>query len=413
VLLLANPVRDYAWGAADGLARLLGTEPTGGPEAELWVGAHPGSPSRLPDGRPLGQEVEADPQAVLGPAVVERYGPRLPFLLKILAIGGPLSIQLHPSPEQARAGWDREEEAGIPLDAPTRTYRDPYAKPEVLVALEPTWVLTGFRTGAAAAAALGALDDPAVAALADRVRAEPDARLALEALLAATGEAAGALADAAARAGGVAPAVEGSDDRPGPAPADPGSAADPVAAWTRRLAAAFPGDPTALAPCVLELRRLEPGEGVFLPAGVPHAYLEGAGVELMAASDNVVRGGLTPKHVDRAELARLLAPAGTGVALLPGDGEEGGAVAYRPPVPEIALRRVDLDGDPVPAPVAGPGPALVLATEGEVTVSAGAEAVTLGAGRAVLVPAAQRDGCRLAGRGTAWWATVGSDPSAS
>ncbi len=386
MFLLDNTVRDYAWGAVDGLARLVGTDPTGGPEAELWVGAHPGAPSRLADGRSLADVVAADPAGVLGPEVISRFGSRLPFLLKVLAIGAPLSIQLHPSPEQAREGWDREEAAGVPLDAPHRTYRDPFAKPEVLVALEPTDVLVGFRPGGDAAAALRAVGDPATDALAEMVDGEPDARLALGRLLDAEGDERDRLAEAA----------EGQD----------GTAA--ARTWVRRLATAYPGDPTTLAPLVMERHRLAPGEGVFLPAGVPHAYLEGAGVELMAASDNVVRGGLTPKHVDRAELARLLAPPGVGVQFLPGEDEAAGIRAYLPPVPDIALRRIDVDG-PVAAPREGPGPALILSTSGEVRVVVGeVDAGTLGAGRAVLVLPTEREGCRLEGRGTAWWATVAS-----
>lgn len=388
MLSLVNPVQAYAWGAIDGLAHLVGTPPTGGPEAEMWVGAHPAAPSHVDDGRPLDEVIAADPAGVLGPSVSSRFGPRLPFLLKVLAIGGSLSIQLHPSADQAREGFAREDAAGIPRDAPDRTYRDPYAKPEVLVALAPTWVLAGFRSGPSAAAALARLDSRVVHPLIERVIAAVDARDALVYLLAVDGEARVALAAAAAAAD------------------DP---SDPALAWVRRLAEAFPDDPTALAPLLLDLQLLRPGDGVFLPAGVPHAYLHGAGVELMSASDNVVRGGLTAKHVDRQELVRLLAPPGVGVEPLPGVDEGGGARAYLPPAPEIALRRVRVDGGPDFGPGEGPGPALVLATDGEVVVEGGGTEVALGRGRAVLVAAAERERCRLRGHGTLWWASAGSD----
>lgn len=388
VLALTNAVQAYAWGAVDGLARLVGTPATGGAEAELWVGAHPSAPSRTSAGRPLDQVIAEDPEGVLGREVTDRFGGRLPFLLKVLAIGAPLSIQLHPSPEQARDGYAREEAAGVARDDPRRSYRDPHAKPEVLVALEPTWVLAGFRTGAAAADALEVVAGgaPAVADLQARVADAPDARAGLIHLLSAPDAERSALAAAAT----------GADPADGPA-----------AGWTAALAEAHPGDPSALSPLLLELRRLEPGQGIFLPAGVPHLYLHGAGVELMGASDNVVRGGLTAKHVDRDELVRLLAPPGVGPDLLPGVTTGDGATAYITGTPEIALHRMDLRPDGVAIAPEPAGPALVLAVHGTARLAADGAREDLGHGRAVLVPAGERADVRAEGSGTAWWATVG------
>lgn len=387
MLTLTNPVQAYAWGAVDGLSELTGTPPTGGPEAELWVGAHPASPSITDDGRPL-HEVLADEPSLLGPELADGGGPRLPFLLKVLAIGAPLSIQLHPSRAQAEAGFAREEAAGLPLDDPRRSYRDPLAKPEVLVALAPTWMMVGFRPGAAAAALLAPLatEHPAVAALRDLVAAEPDARLGLIHLLAAPDEMREALAGAAAAA-------------------DP--QAGPEARWVAALAEAYPGDPTALSPLLLELRQLPTGHGIFLPAGVPHAYLEGAGVELMGASDNVVRGGLTPKHVDREELVRLLAPLGTRPLDLPGAVAPDGHTSYVPAVADLALHRAPLGPEPTPMADEPAGPALVLVLGGSGVVEVGDQTAELGRGQGVLVAAGERAGTRLSGTGTAWWATAG------
>lgn len=384
MLVLHNPVKDYAWGAVDGLSRLVGRSPTGGPEAELWIGAHPSAPSVLDDGRTLDEAVSSDPAGLLGPVVRSRFGDRLPFLLKVLAIGAPLSIQLHPTTPQAEEGFDGEESAGVALDDPTRTYKDRFAKPEVLVALEPTWVLTGLRSGAEAAEALRALGDPATDELAAMVADAPDARDALVHLLGVDDDERGALAAAAGRAGGT---------------------SDPAATWVARLAATHPDDPTALAPLLLGLAHLAPGDGVFLPAGVPHAYLEGAGVELQGASDNVVRGGLTAKHVDRRELVRLLAPPGADAKPMGTDGNGGGPRRYLPPVPEIALRRIHVTGD-APAPETGPGPALVLGTSGSATLAVDGEEADLTGGRAVLVAPGERERCRVAGTGLVWWATV-------
>ncbi|HEX7135799.1 MAG TPA: mannose-6-phosphate isomerase, class I, partial [Iamia sp.] len=265
MLGLANRIQPYAWGPVDGLVPLVGTTPTGHEEAELWVGAHPAAPSTTADGATLDAALTADPATLLGPELVDRFGPRLPFLLKVLAIGAPLSIQLHPDPDQAAAGYADEEAIGRPADAPDRTYKDPYAKPEILVALMPTWVLVGFRRGSDAAARIRTLG-PEAQPLADMVVDQPDARRALVHLLTATDAEREVLARLSTRAG----------------------AGDDVRSWVRRLAKAYPGDPTALAPLVMDLRQLTTGEGVYLPAGVPHAYLGGAGVELMGASDNVV-----------------------------------------------------------------------------------------------------------------------------
>ena len=148
MLLLDNTIQNYAWGTRNGMAPLVGTTPSGQPEAELWVGTHPIAPSRVvgdPLGRSLADVIAEDPHRWLGPELADRGHRALPFLLKVLAVGEPLSIQAHPSEAQARRGFAREEEAGIPIDAANRTYRDPNAKPEALVALTDTWALCGFR----------------------------------------------------------------------------------------------------------------------------------------------------------------------------------------------------------------------------------------------------------------------------
>lgn len=388
MLGLANPIQPYAWGPVDGLGPLAGTPPTGREEAELWIGAHPAAPSATGagDGPTLAEAIAADPEGLLGPALIDRFGPRLPFLLKILAIGGPLSIQVHPDPGQAAAGFAAEEERGVAADAPERSFKDPYAKPEVLVALSPTWVLVGFRRGSDAAARLRSLG-PEARPLADLVVDQPDARRGLVHLLTADDAERRALAQLAATRAG---------------------AGDDARSWVRRLAAAYPGDATALAPLLLDLRRLHPGEGVFLPAGVPHAYLDGAGVELMGASDNVVRGGLTPKHVDTGTLVDLLAPAGVGVVPMPGEGVGLGVRRYDPPVPEITLHRLEAGSRAMAVPP-GSGPALAVATGGTAMLSTGSDRVELGGGRAVLVAPDERSTCRVRGPGVVWWATTGDD----
>ncbi|MCU1452146.1 MAG: Mannose-6-phosphate isomerase [Acidimicrobiales bacterium] len=396
MLLLHDPIQAYAWGAVDGLAPLVGTEPTGGPEAELWVGAHQAAPSVLAEEptRTLAAEIAADPTGRLGAEVVAAFGPELPFLLKVLAIGAPLSLQAHPSPEQAERGFAREEAAGIPRDALERTYRDGSAKPELLVALVDTWALCGFRPPAEARRLVEALQVRQLRPL--QVALESDGsratRTAMEWLLGL------AEADRSAIAVGVFDAVA-------TAGVDPHDRSDPRA-WVARLAAEHPGDPACVAPLLLNLLHLAPGEAVHLPAGNLHAYLEGAGVELMAASDNVLRGGLTSKHVDVDELLEVLTFEPGLPAPVPPEHPAAGVTTYD--AGEAAFRlaaiRPDQAGGTVVLPLAGP--ALLLSTGGDATVRIGHDELHLGGGRAVFVSAGEGP-VEVAGAATVWQATTG------
>ena len=173
MLPLRNPVQHYDWGSTTAIPQLLGVAPDGRPQAELWLGAHPSAPSLADVGgppsarwRPLDRLVADEPRGLLGEEVVARFGPRLPFLLKVLAAARPLSLQTHPTLEQARAGYAREEAAGVPRAAPQRSYKDRNHKPELLVALTPFDVLAGFRAPAASVD----LFDGLVAAGAGRLR---------------------------------------------------------------------------------------------------------------------------------------------------------------------------------------------------------------------------------------------------
>ena len=141
---LTGVIQPYAWGSLTVIPEFLGKAPTGKPQAELWFGAHPLAPSTV-EGEPLDKVVAHDPVGVVGPVSVETFGPRLPFLLKVLAAAQPLSLQAHPSRQQAEAGFEREQAAGVPRDAPNRTYRDGWPKPELLCALMETEALCGFR----------------------------------------------------------------------------------------------------------------------------------------------------------------------------------------------------------------------------------------------------------------------------
>ena len=401
MLLLDDPIQAYAWGAVDGFSSLLGSEPSGGPEAEVWVGTHPAAPSVLADDpdRTLAAVIASDPATLLGADVVAAFGPDLPFLLKVLCIGAPLSLQAHPSPAQAARGFAREEAAGIPRDAAHRTYRDPSAKPELLVALVDTWALGGFRAPVEAAALVAGLDAPGLGPLAAAL-AQPDAvatRAAMAWLLGLAGPARHAVAEAVGAA--VGPRPPGDDD----------DLADPRT-WVRRLAAEHPGDPACVAPLLLNLIHLAPGEAVHLPAGNLHAYLRGAGVELMAASDNVLRGGLTVKHVDVAELLDVLdfAPARPPAVRPQPSGP--GVLTYDAGEPSFrltALRPAEAGG---PIGVPATGPRLLLATGGTATVRGAGAELSLGGGRAVFV-GADEGPVEVAGPSTVWCATTGARPA--
>lgn len=323
---LTNTLKDYAWGSPTGIPEILGLEPDGTPVAELWVGAHPGAPSAV-DGRRLDALIADDPARCLGEDSLARFGPRLPFLLKVLSARSPLSIQSHPTREQADAGFAREEAEGIPAGAPHRTYRDPWHKPELLYALEEFHALCGFRPVPAVLATLDrfalALDGPAASEAAPASGVSADARAALaewrEALTrpadgtcddeAVVREAVERILGEPARFGALADALAAAHERPGLRPVaedDPshaGSSTDP-AVTLQETHADFPHDPGPLVAVMLRRHLLRPGESLAVESGSIHAYLRGMGVEIMAASDNVLRGGLTAKHVDVCELVR-------------------------------------------------------------------------------------------------------------
>lgn len=349
--LLHGRVQHYAWGSRSIIAALQGRpSPSAQPEAELWFGAHPSAPAWFEEpvtgGRvPLDLAIAEDPVGMLGEAVLTTFGARLPFLLKVLAVGAPLSLQAHPSAEQARAGFLAEESAGIPRDAITRRFPDDWPKPEVLHALTPVTALCGFRDVDATLSLLDALDVlPTVRArlrrdgpkalrdvvgalltLPEERRAPLVAEVQAAAKQAAARQAVGG-GDDGARWGSVAgadqPDAYGRPEGPAPVAASHGvhsvSETADIAAWIDRIATRYPHDPGVAVALLLDLVRIAPGSALGVPTGRLHAYLEGAGVEIMAASDNVLRGGLTAKHVDVPGLLEVLdATAGERLAVEP------------------------------------------------------------------------------------------------
>jgi mannose-6-phosphate isomerase len=345
VELLENPVRPYAWGSRTVIAELRGEpSPSPHPEAEMWLGAHPGDPSRLvgADGgrTSLLDALRADPEGLLGPDRCAKWSGNLPYLLKVLAADEPLSLQAHPSSAQAAEGFARENAAGIPVDAPTRNYRDASHKPELICALSEFHALVGFREVPGTLALLRALDVAELAPHVALLAAQPDAA-GLRALFTTWITLPQSVLDRAV------PALQAACVR---------LAADGEFAREARMALElserYPGDAGVLAALLLNLAVLEPGEALYLPAGNMHAYLSGAGVELMANSDNVLRGGLTPKHVDVAELLRVLDFTPHTPPVLHGT-DDNGWVRYDTDAAEFLLRR--LDGGRGADAVRGPG----------------------------------------------------------
>ncbi|WP_460651320.1 mannose-6-phosphate isomerase, class I [Kribbella endophytica] len=396
VARLSNTVRDYAWGSPTAIPALLGVEPDGKPQAELWMGAHESAPSVLPSGESLYDLVSSSPSDVLGAETAERFDGRFPFLAKILAAAQPLSIQAHPSPEQAVDGYKRDEEAGIPRDAADRNYKDSWPKPEILIALEPFDALVGFRPlerTVALLEALGAVGlEELTASLRDGKLREAftefmsSDRDAIRPLVAALGEACEAYVGRV-HAGGDADA--------------PGGEFFVEAETIARLAADFPDDPGVLAALLLNRVRLERFESVYLPAGNVHAYLRGTGFEVMANSDNVLRGGLTSKHIDVPELVSVIDFEPLADPLLRGTVVAPGVTAYETGSPYFAVRRVDLGGDAVVVPA--DGARIVAVVDGDVTVGAEGtdETEALSGGQSAFL-AGPEGPCNLRGSGTAF-----------
>ncbi|MEU1575219.1 mannose-6-phosphate isomerase, class I [Streptomyces collinus] len=378
---LDNTIRPYAWGSPTAIPQLLGVEPTGEPQAEMWMGAHPGAPSRTGRGT-LVEVVGADPEKELGPAAVAKFGPRLPFLLKLLAAGAPLSLQVHPDLAQAKEGYADEERRGIPVDAPHRNYKDANHKPELICALTEFDGLCGFRAPLEAAALLDDLGVDSLKPYVDLLHAHPEDAALREVLTAIL------TADPDEMSRTVAETAAACDRL--------GGAYAPYA----DIAHHYPGDPGVIAAMLLNHVRLQPGEALYLGAGIPHAYLNGLGVEIMANSDNVLRCGLTPKHVDVPELLRIVRFLPSDPGVLRPEASPDGEEVYETPIDEFRLSRYVLPEAGTAHDLTRPTPQILLCTAG--TVRAGEHDLT--PGRSVFVPAGEK--IEVSGTGTVFRATV-------
>jgi mannose-6-phosphate isomerase len=400
---ITNTPRNYAWGSTDAIAGLLGRQPSGEPEAELWLGTHPGSPARI-----------VDPAAADGDVTLDQLV-TLPYLLKVLAAASPLSLQAHPNLAQAAAGFARENAAGVPLDAPFRNYKDALHKPELIYALSPTFdALCGFRAvaetrvllqtlgglggssagsggagGSGGSGDSGGSSDPLVGALLDRLADDSSLRSVFEWLISrgdGVDELVGRVVELAAAAG---PAGEFSLEL----------------ATVGVLAEAYPGDPGIVISLLLNRVRLAPGEALYLPAGNIHAYLDGLGIELMAASDNVLRGGLTPKHIDVPELLAVLDFEPLPAPYLVPSHPSPDVTLFRPPVPDFELVVIVVtENEGVAAEYAPETGSLALCTAGLLRIRGAHGEFELRRGDAVYISADEAP-LTFSGAGTAFLAT--------
>ena len=375
--LLRGAVRPYAWGSRTVIAELTGNPvPAPHPEAELWFGAHPVVPSTV-GGTPLTERLAASGHAQLGDDTAQRWGGRLPFLLKVLAADEPLSLQAHPSAALAEQGYAREEAAAIPRDAPERNYPDPTAKPELLCALSEFHALAGFRAPARSVELLRALDCEPLRPYGELLAGQPD-QDGLRALFttfvtlppSSLEELLPAVVDACVRH------VRGHGEF------------DLECRTVLELAERYPGDAGTLAALLLNRLVLQPGEAIHIAAGNLHSYLRGSAVEILATSDNVLRCGLTPKHVDVPELLRVLDFSAEGMPVYKGE-QHGPVRRYHTPAEEFELSVLTFDGmeAAVEVRLPGDGPQIMLCTTGAAwcTTEYG-EPMRLARGEAVWAP---------------------------
>lgn len=376
-------MQPYAWGSLTAIAGLLGRPPSATPEAELWLGAHASAPSTVvgPAGlEPLSRYILYSPVTALGREVLARFGPNLPFLLKVLAAAHPLSLQAHPSLQQAQEGFSREEALGVPRSAAHRNYRDPNHKPELLCALSEFHALCGFRRIDESVALLEGLGLDASRLKSGGIRGYFEwvmtRPISERAVLARS-------------------AVAACRDR-----TPPGFTRE--CAWAAKLGAQYPGDVGVLGALLLNLVTLKPGEALYLPAGKMHAYLEGVAMEIMASSDNVLRGGLTPKHIDVPELLKVLDFRDGPIELV---APQGDIAVYQTPAPDFELTRLTLTGNQLK--LSRRGPDILLVVEGAVELESGPERHRLHRGASVFVDAAESSSLTVSGEGVVFRATVG------
>ncbi|MEG3133753.1 mannose-6-phosphate isomerase [Rouxiella sp. T17] len=366
-----NSVQNYAWGSVDALTRLYGiSNPQGQPMAELWMGAHPKSPSKVENSAgntlSLRDVIQQNLADNVGEKVAARFG-ELPFLFKVLCADQPLSIQVHPSKSNAVVGFDKENQAGIPLDAAERNYKDANHKPELVYALTPFSAINGFRE----LSEIQSLLQPVSGAHPDIAHflSHPDMahlKALFTALLVMKDEEKSLALDILKNA------LQSQHGEP----------------WEtiRSIAEHYPDDSGLFSPLLLNVIELQPGEAMFLYAETPHAYLKGVALEVMANSDNVLRAGLTPKYIDIPELVANLKfeskPADT---LLTQPEQHDNTLVFPIPVEDFAFAIHSLSAEP--QSFSQQSAAIVFCIEGQTILQNASQQVVLHPGESCFIPA--------------------------
>lgn len=374
--VLKNAVQDYAWGSHTAIPSLLGEPISDRPQAELWMGTHPRGPSTVHmDGvwMPLSDMIERQPEAVLGRPVAERFGNQLPFLFKVLAAETPLSIQAHPNRRQAEAGFERENRQQIPFNAPERNYKDPNHKPECICAMTPFYAMKGFSEPSDILSRMKQICPNSMDAelqMLSRKEGPEGLKFFFHMMMTlAPDRKARIIQEAVSRATGL-------------------QDSNPVFKWMVRLHQFYPGDMGIFSPVFLNLVCLEPGEALYIPAGELHAYLSGVGLELMANSDNVLRGGLTPKHIDVPELLSILNFETIPPTILHAEPIHGTEKVYPNFADEFLLSVIRVKKDRALKSSVNRSIEILLCTDGQATLSNPDDALVIRKGMSVIIPAA-------------------------
>ena len=378
ICLLKNTIQEYAWGSYTAIPELLGNDsPANTPQAELWMGAHPKAPSKVKcNGKwqSLLELIDRNSQEILGKEVARKFEYRLPYLFKVLAAAKPLSIQAHPSTGQAREGFERENRLKIPLDAPARNYKDDNHKPECICALTPFWALNGFRKISDIIFLMDKICPPGLKKDFDLFRHQPDSRGLKEFFKTMM------IMDRTTQKQIINDAVKHANQLQGK---------NNAYQWVIDLNEEYPLDIGVFSPILLNLICLEPGQAMFLPAGTLHAYLDGVGIELMANSDNVLRGGLTPKHVDVTELLNVLNFEERDINILNMETINSCEQRYESHAQEFALSVITVKTDMNYYSLDKKSVEILLCTDGDAVVVdlAGNNRVEIKKGVSILIPA--------------------------
>ena len=375
---LTGQVQHYAWGGKNYIASLIGLNSAKDqPCAEWWLGAHPSAPSEIENvtGKQSLIEFLSQNPTALGQASRQQFGDELPYLLKILDVEKPLSIQLHPTKDQAEKGFEAENAKGVSLTDSTRTYKDRNHKPEMMIALSDFWLLHGFKTKSQILATLNAR--PSLQPLAEKLGTQSLAEFYADVML----------ADQSTLANWLLPIIEANQQsyKNGELALDN---PDYWVLYTMEAMAISPEKLDAGLVCfyLFNIVHLKEGEGIFQDAGIPHAYLRGQNVELMACSDNVIRGGLTPKYVDIVELLKIVDCREVTPQIISAAPQNQSEFTYKTPVNDFALAQIRLEPEQhseVNLQSAG----ILLVMQGELKIQEKSTALTLKQGESAFITA--------------------------